>query len=105
LFFIFIGEFIKVVEERLVDGMDLRAGNWYVGEESFVASSEVGIFVIERDDPFVAEVNLPVRVRVRARAEIVWQKSAFIFRLGLKTSSENTKFHHSKPRHHAASHD
>jgi hypothetical protein len=64
LLLVLVRDLFQVVELRGVDGVDLLArdaGSRDLGEQALVDNSVVGVLVIERDDAFVGEEDLPVR--------------------------------------------
>lgn len=65
LLLVLVRELVQVVEQRFVNGVNLLSGDRDVLEEGLVTGSEVGVFVVERDDTFVTEEYLPVDIQRR----------------------------------------
>lgn len=63
LFLVLVREFIEVVQERFVNGVDLFPWNRDVRKEGVIAGSEVGVLVVEGDHTFITEEDFPDRAR------------------------------------------
>lgn len=59
LFLVLVRQLVQVVEQGLVDRVDLFTRDGDVLQKGLVASPEVRVFVVERDDPFVTEEDFP----------------------------------------------
>jgi len=74
--------FVRVIEEVGIDGVDVLPRYRDLGEEDVVVELEVAVFVIEGDEPLVGKEDLPVytsrnRVvadsRCRCAVKIIWR--------------------------------
>lgn len=49
-----------IIQQICVDGVDVLARDGHLGEELLVVESEVGVFVVQRDETLVCKEDLPV---------------------------------------------